>query len=99
MLDAPLHALTQKGAVFNWSSECDEAFRSLKHALTSPPIVADPVFTQPFLLYTDASHDFVGSVLAQVQDRKECVIVYASHALTASKKKLSTYDRELFAVV
>ncbi len=96
---APLHALTQKGAVFNWSSECEEAFRSLKHALSSPPIVAHPIFTLPFLLYTDASHDCVGSVLAQMQEGKERVIAYASHALTPSEKKWSTYDRELWAVV
>ncbi len=96
---APLHALTQKGAVFNWSSECEEAFRSLKHALSSPPIVAHPIFTLPFQLYTDASHDCVGSVLAQMQEGKERVIAYASHALTPSEKKWSTYDRELWAVV
>ncbi|KAI2645882.1 Retrovirus-related Pol polyprotein [Labeo rohita] len=96
---APLHALTQKGAVFNWSSECEKAFQSLKQALTSPPVVAHPIFTLPFLLYTDASHDCVGSVLAQMQDGKECVIAYASHALTPSEKKWSTYDRELWAVV
>ncbi|XP_026054681.1 uncharacterized protein LOC113040593 [Carassius auratus] len=95
----PLHALTQKGAVFNWSSDCEEAFRSLKQALTSPPIVAHPIFTQPFLLYTDASHDCVGSVHAQMQDGKERVIAYASHALTPSEKRWSTYDRELWAVV
>lgn len=96
---APLHALTQKGAVFKWSSECEEAFGSMKHALTSPPIVAHPIFTQPFLLYTDASHDCVGSVLAQMQDGKERIIAYASHTLTPSEKKWSTYDRELWAVV
>ncbi len=96
---APLHALTQKSAVFNWSSECEEAFRSLKHALSSPPIVAHPIFTLPFQLYTDASHDCVGSVFAQMQEGKERVIAYASHALTPSEKKWSTYDRELWAVV
>lgn len=95
----PLHALTQKGVVFKWSSECEEAFRSLKHSLTSPPIVAHSIFTLPFLLYTDASHDCIGSVLAQMQDGKERVIVYTSHTLTPSEKKWSTYDRELRAVV
>ncbi len=39
---APIHALTQEGAVFNWSSECEETFRSLKHALSNPPLVAHP---------------------------------------------------------
>lgn len=99
VLAAPLHALTQKGAVFHWSTQCDDAFQSLKHALTSPPIVAHPVFTQPFLLYTDASQDCIGAVLAQSQDRKERVIAYASHTLTTAERKWSTYDRELWALV
>ena len=92
MLAAPLHALTQKGAVFHWSCECDDAFQSLKHALTNPPIVAHPVFTQPFLLYTNASQDCVGAVLAQMQDKRERVIAHASHTLTAIENKWSTYD-------
>jgi len=27
----PLHCLTQKGATFQWSSECKQAFQQLKH--------------------------------------------------------------------
>lgn len=96
---APLHSLTQKGVVFKWTPECDDAFFSLKLALTEPPVVAYPNFALPFLLYTDASQNSIGSVLAQVQDRKERVIAYASHTLTPTEKKWSTYDRELWAIV
>lgn len=64
---APLHALTQKGVIFSWTVKCDDAFQSLKHALAHPPIVAHLIFTQPFLLYTDALQDNIGSVLAQRQ--------------------------------
>ncbi|KAL6455406.1 hypothetical protein MHYP_G00361500 [Metynnis hypsauchen] len=99
VIAAPLHALTQKGALFSWMPACEDAFQSLKHALTNPPIVAHPVFSQPFLLYTDASQDCMGSVLAQVQEQKERVISYASHTLTPSQRKWSTYDRELWAIV
>ncbi|KAL6471730.1 hypothetical protein MHYP_G00203800 [Metynnis hypsauchen] len=99
VIAAPLHALTQKGALFSWMPACEDAFQSLKHALTNPPIVAHPVFSQPFLLYTDASQDCIGSVLAQVQEQKERVISYASHTLTPSQRKWSTYDCELWAIV
>ncbi|KAL7886004.1 hypothetical protein AOLI_G00062990 [Acnodon oligacanthus] len=53
----------------------------------------------PFLLYIDASQDCIGSVLAQVQEQKERLIAYASHTLTLSQRKWSTYDRELWAIV
>lgn len=82
VLASPLNALTQKGALFDWTPDCDDAFQSLKHALTNPPIVAHPKFSLPFLLYTDASHTCIGSVLAQVQNGKEHVIAYSSHTLT-----------------
>ncbi|KAL7868371.1 hypothetical protein SRHO_G00097550 [Serrasalmus rhombeus] len=99
VIAAPLHALTQKGALFSWMPACEDAFQSLKHALTNPPIVAHPVFSQMFLLYTDASQDRIGAVLAQVQEQTERVIFYASHTLTPSQRKWSTYDRELWAIV
>ena len=99
VIAAPLHILTHKGAIFKWTVDCEDAFQSLKHALTHPPIVAHPIFTQPFLLYTDASQDSIGSVLSQRQDDKERVIAYASHTLSPSERKWSTFDREFWAVV
>jgi hypothetical protein len=55
VMAAPLHSLTQKGAILTWTDVCEDAFQSMKHALTPPPIIAHPIFTQLFLLYTDAS--------------------------------------------
>ena len=37
---APLYGLTQKGAEFCWTAECQEAFDELKRRLTSEPILA-----------------------------------------------------------
>jgi len=34
----PLHNLTKKGAVFNWTPDCEIAFLDLKHALLTAPI-------------------------------------------------------------
>uniref|UniRef100_A0A3B3RUB2 Gypsy retrotransposon integrase-like protein 1 n=1 Tax=Paramormyrops kingsleyae TaxID=1676925 RepID=A0A3B3RUB2_9TELE len=95
----PLHHLTRKGVPFVWSFDADQAFRLLKLALTSPPVMAFPNLSVPFLLHTDASLHAIGSVLSQLMDGKERVIAYASHVLSASEKKWSTFDRELFAVV
>lgn len=61
--------------------------------------MAHPIFTQPFLLYTDASQGSIGSVLSQRQDDRDCIIAYASHTLSPSERKWSTFDREFWAVV
>lgn len=96
---SPLHRLTQKGVPFQWTPECETAFTSLRNALTQPPIVAYPITTKPFILFTDASNTAIGSVLSQVQNGRERVIAYASHVLTAAERRWSTFDRELWAIV
>uniref|UniRef100_A0AAV2JF16 Reverse transcriptase RNase H-like domain-containing protein n=1 Tax=Knipowitschia caucasica TaxID=637954 RepID=A0AAV2JF16_KNICA len=50
-------------------------------------------------VYTDASKDAVGAVLAQENDGLEHVVAYASQALTHTQKRWSTFDRALWAVV
>ncbi|KAF7651495.1 hypothetical protein LDENG_00110320 [Lucifuga dentata] len=50
-------------------------------------------------IYTDASKDAVGAVLAQEVQGLERVVAYASQALTHTQKRWSTFDRKLWAVV
>ncbi len=95
----PLYHLTHKGVSFSWSAEANEAFNVLKQVLISSPIMAFPNLSAPFFLYTDASLHSVGSVLSQQVEGKEHVIAYASHVLSASERKWSTFDRELYAIV
>ena len=96
---APLHRLTQRDVPFDWTTECEDAFTSLRDALIHAPVMAYPDVTKPFILFTDASNSAIGAVLSQVQNGRERVIAYASHVLTAAEKRWSTYDRELWAIV
>ena len=96
---APLNRLAGKNVPFEWTADCETAFAYLKRVLTSSPVVSLPDFALPFKVYTDASKDSVGAVLAQDVDGLERVIVYASQALTHAQKRWSTFDRELWAVV
>ena len=95
----PLHALTKKGVPYVWSDECEHAFHALRTTLISPPLMSFPVFSEPFTLHTDASNFAIGAVLTQALDGAERVIAYASHTLSHSEQRWSTYDRELFAIV
>ena len=97
---APLHALTGKDrTTFSWSPDCTNAFESLKHALTSPPILAMPSDSGDFYLDTDASDIALGGVLSQVQNGTERVIAYASRKLNRQELNYCTTRKELLAVV
>ena len=63
----PPHALTQKGAPFEWTQSCQNAFQELKSHLTESPLLAYPDFDKSFILETDASVKGLGAVLSQVQ--------------------------------
>ena len=52
-----------------WGEEQNKAFNALIEALTSPPNLALPVWTEPFLLSTDASEIGAGAVLTTMHRR------------------------------
>ena len=95
---APLHALTQKNATFNWTEDCQHAFTTLKHNLLQPPILSYPHFhstAKQFVVYTDASDFGLGAVLEQ----NNCVIAYASRTLTKSERNYNVIQKECLAIV
>ena len=99
-LAKPLHRLTEKGRVFTWTKESDQAFNTLKQKLTSAPVLALPNWSKPFLLNTDSSETGVGAVLFQVQDDgSECVVAYASRLLSKQKLNYCVTRKEQLAVV
>ena len=99
---APLFRLTNKDVRFQWSPEAEEAFTSLKKALTDAPVISFPRFGDgagKFFLDCDASDQGIGAVLLQEQDGVERVIAYGSHRLSKSQKNYSTTKKELLACV
>ena len=60
----PLHTLTRKDALFEWTSDCQSAFDTLKRMLTETPVLAYPNFTRSFRLETDACVKGLGAVLS-----------------------------------
>jgi len=88
-----VHALTNKGDAFVWTSECQVAFDSLKEILTGVPILAYPSFAHTahqFQLQTDASATGLGAVLEQ-GDR---VIAYDTHCC---REELQRFTKRTFS--
>ena len=95
----PLHKASETSKQFEWTSEAQDTFESLKLKPTSTPILAFPCLKQPFILYTDASQFDMGAVLSQVQDGKERAICCASKSLSKSQMKYSATRRKLLAQI
>jgi len=91
--------LTKKGAVFEWTAECETALQQLKLALTSAPILVAPCDEGQYVLDTDASDTALGAVLQQEQGGKLHVIGYASRTLTPTEARYCITHRELLGVV
>ncbi|GJW50975.1 putative reverse transcriptase domain-containing protein [Tanacetum coccineum] len=95
LISKPLTKLTQKNKKYEWGTEEDEAFQTLKQKLCSAPILALPEGTKNFVVYCDASHKGYGAVLMQ----REKVIAYASRQLKKHEENYTTHDLELVLVV
>ncbi|MBW0535279.1 hypothetical protein O181_074994 [Austropuccinia psidii MF-1] len=63
----PLYKLCDKDRVFEITVDRVKAFKSLRHALTTAPLLLMPEFKMPFKLYIHASGDGLGAELHQVQ--------------------------------
>ena len=95
----PLHCAAVPDMGFQWTEECDEAFKTLKGVLTSLPILAYPADNGIFILDTDASGEGLGMVLSQIQHGEERMIGYYSRALTKPEQQYCVTCRELLAIV
>ncbi|GBG88804.1 hypothetical protein CBR_g48419 [Chara braunii] len=95
---APLTDLTRLDTPWEWTDECEAAFRHLKHALTHYEVLklSDP--DKPFIVTTDASQYGIGAVLAQQEGPKLRPVEYMSKKMSSQKLAKSTYEKELYAV-
>ena len=66
--------LLKNDTKFVWSSECEEAFQTLKKLLTTATVLAQPDIEKSFDVFCDASGKGIGCVLMQ----EGRVIAYAS---------------------
>lgn len=92
-----LKAKTKKD--FCWSAEAQIAFDELKKRLTSAPVLANPDFSAPFFVQTDASDIGVGGILCQGEGNEERVITFFSKKLSRTQQKYSVTERECLAVI
>ncbi|GKA53937.1 reverse transcriptase domain-containing protein [Tanacetum coccineum] len=98
-ISRPMTHLLEKETPFIFSTECKEAFETLKKKLTKAPILVAPDWDLPFEIMCDASDFAVGAVLGQQKSKHFQPIHYASKTMTDAQAHYTTMEKELLAVV
>jgi hypothetical protein len=95
----PLTHLLHKDVAFDFDEKCLAAFRALKSALVSAPIIQTLDWSQPFEIMCDASDYAIGMVLGQRKEGRVHAVYYASKTLNEAQLNYATTEKELLAVV
>ncbi|CAM4305381.1 unnamed protein product, partial [Lepidochelys olivacea] len=98
----PITELCKKGKPDKvvWTEQCQVAFRALKKALVSGPVLANPDFDKPFVVFTDASDTGLGAVLMQEDEKGERhPIVYLSKKFLPREQHYAAIEKECLAMV
>ncbi|XP_061184347.1 uncharacterized protein LOC133192347 [Saccostrea echinata] len=98
---SPLTDLTKKGQPnkVTWGPPQENAFITLKTALTVTPVLKLPVLNETFVLQTDASDRGVGAVLIQYENGMKKPVAYASKKLSKCQVNYSTIEKECYAII
>jgi hypothetical protein len=97
---APLNRLTKKDISFIWDNTCEEAFRRLKVAFMTVPILRLFDWTKDIILKTDALDFVLAGILSQYDDEGRVYLVaFFSKKYIATKYNYKIYDKELIAII
>ena len=95
----PLTDLTKAKAKWTWGVDEETAFRWLKVALVTAPVLLHPDFSKEFVVTTDASDYAAGAVLQQDHGEGLQPIAFASRKLNPTECRYGAYERELLGIV
>lgn len=94
IISRPLTQLLKKGC-FQWSGSESQAFEELKKVMVKAYVLGLPDFSIPFTVEVDASGCGIGAVLMH----NGRALVFLSQALSPKHLGLSTYEKELVALL
>ena len=96
----PLNSLLQPSKKWKWSTECAQAFRQAKEALSSASVLVHYDPTLPLTLAGDASAYGIGAVISHVlPDGSEKPIAFASRTLTPSERNYAQIEKEGLSLI
>ncbi|XP_056089739.1 uncharacterized protein K02A2.6-like [Rhinichthys klamathensis goyatoka] len=96
----PLNALLCKGKRWQWSAECDAAFKKAKEQLVSQNVLTHYDPQNAIRLACDASPYGIGAVISHMlPSGEEKPIAFASRTLSKAEQNYAQIEREALAIV
>ena len=92
--------MTKKGATFNWTKECDTAFKLLKEKLIEDPVLISPQVNKDYVIHCDASKYSYSGILQQTRPRTEELVpvAYFSGNFDKTQVKWNITEKEAYAI-
>ena len=85
--------------VFQWDTNCKEAFSALKTYLSSPPILVSPSEGKLLTLYLAVSDFSTSIVLIRDRDRVQHPVYYCSRALRGAEERYPRMEKLILELV
>ena len=92
--------MTKKGATFNWTKECDAAFKLLKEKLMEDPVLISPQVDKDYVIHCDASKYSYSDILQQTRPGTEelAPVAYFSGNFNKTQVKWNITEKEAYTI-
>ena len=95
----PLIHLTQKGTLWHFSDDCQNAFTAIKKAFTCAPVITHWVLDAQITVEMDTPDYTVAAILSITLSNGDIhLVAFYSWTLTTSKLNYNTHDKELLTI-
>jgi len=96
-----LFDLTRSKQVWTWSRKEQMAFKDLKTAMTTAPVLVSPQELDPFWVEADSSDFATGAVLSQqsMTDGKWHPVAFYSKSLSSVERNYEIHDKKMLAII
>ena len=92
--------MKKKGATFNWTKECNTAFKLLKEKLMEDPVLISPQVDKDYVIHCDASKYSYSGILQQTRPSMEELVpvAYFSGNFDKTQVKWNITEKEAYAI-
>ena len=92
--------MTRKGATFNWTEECDAAFKLLQEKLMENPVLISPQVNKDYVIHCDAFKYSYSGILQQTRPGTEelAPVAYYSGYFDKTQVKWNITEKEAYAI-
>ncbi|XP_072088128.1 uncharacterized protein [Arachis hypogaea] len=94
-----LFSLLRKGCQFEWTMECEEAFREFKKFLSQPPILTRPIVGEELVLYLSVADRAISSALIREDKVGQHPVYFTSKVLQGPELKYQKLKKFAYSLV